>query len=308
MMSKGSQIPRVVLWGSLSRQTAVTLHALLQAEIPVQGLIVAGNPLQHPIPSAVPFAIWHTDPFTIARRRNIPIITLNRRSKLHELTHTTQLSGELGLVSCFPWKLPKEVVASYPGGMLNIHPSPLPAYRGPAPLFWQYRDGCLKTGVALHEVTEQLDSGPLLAQVSCTLPLAFPGDRLEAWLAWYGVGLLLWVLRGERTVYTAPAESVSSGWAPLPGPAQSTIDWTWSCWRAAHFLAGVLPLGYNVTIVDRDGQNWLVERFLAWSSHPLVPHKGSSTIVSLEFADGYLTVQARPLYSVERPRRSVRRQ
>ncbi len=307
-MSKSSRLPRVVLWGSLSRQTAVTLHALLQAEIPVQGLIVAGAPLQHPIGSAVPLAIWHTDPYAIARRKNIPIVTINRRSELYELTHTTQLSAELGLVSCFPWKLPKEVAASYPRGMLNIHPSPLPAYRGPAPLFWQYRDGCLTTGVTLHCITEQLDSGPLLAQVHCTLPLAFPGDRLEAWLAWYGVGLLLRVLRGERTAHMTPAESVSSRWAPLPGPEESTIDWTWSCWRAAHFLAGVLPLGYNVTICDRHGQNWHVERFLAWSAHPLVPSRGSSTIVSLEFADGYLTVQARPLYSVERPRRSVRRQ
>ncbi|MFN3337276.1 MAG: formyltransferase family protein [Thermomicrobium sp.] len=307
-MSKPSRFPRVVLWGSVSRQTAVTLLALLQAKIPVQGLIVAGTPLQHPIPSAVPLTPWHANPYIIASRSNIPIVTINRRSTLYELTNDTQLFAELGLVSCFPWKLPKELVASYPRGMLNIHPSPLPAYRGPAPLFWQYRDGCLVTGVTLHSITEQLDSGPLLAQVRCTLPLAFPGDRLEAWLAWYGVGLLLQVLREEHLARTALATSVSPGWAPLPGPEESTIDWTWSCWRAAHFLAGVVPLGYNVTICDRHGQNWHVERFLTWSSRPLAPSQGSARVVSLEFADGYLTVQARSLYSVERPRRSVRRQ
>ena len=29
----------------------------------------------------------------------------------------------------------------FPGGVINLHPSRLPAYRGPDPLFWQFRDG-----------------------------------------------------------------------------------------------------------------------------------------------------------------------
>ncbi len=307
-MSKPSRLPSVALWGSLSRQTAVTLQALLQAEIPVRSLIIAGVPGHHPTPLAVPLAAWHADPAEIARRSGIPIVSIERRRQLQECIRITRLTAELGLVSCFPWKLPPDAMDAYPQGILNIHPSPLPAYRGPAPLFWQYRDGHLTTGVTIHHITEELDSGPLLAQVHVNLPLAFPGDRLEAWLAWYGVGLLLRILRTESLGSSIAAEPRRPCWAPIPNLDELTIDWTWSCWRAAHFLAGVLPLGYSVTIHDRHGQSWYVERFLGWSSRPLVPKQGASTMVSLEFIDGYLTVQTRRLYSVERARRSVRLQ
>jgi methionyl-tRNA formyltransferase len=42
---------------------------------------------------------------------------------------------------------------------LNLHPSLLPAYRGPAPLFWMARQGETQAGVTLHFLDEGLDTG-----------------------------------------------------------------------------------------------------------------------------------------------------
>ncbi len=47
-------------------------------------------------------------------------------------------------------------------GCFNIHPSLLPRYRGPNPLFWQLRLGERHTGVTVHRVSAQLDCGDIV--------------------------------------------------------------------------------------------------------------------------------------------------
>jgi methionyl-tRNA formyltransferase len=85
------------------------------------------------------------------------------------IEHLKELRVEL-LVVCVCKNILKAKVLGLPNlKIINIHPSILPSYRGPAPTFWMLRNGEKKTGATIHLVTEQIDAGPILDQF--TLPL-----------------------------------------------------------------------------------------------------------------------------------------
>jgi methionyl-tRNA formyltransferase len=69
------------------------------------------------------------------------------------------------LVFGFNWRLSREVLALPRLGVLNVHPSALPKYRGPAPVLWAIRNGDASMGITVHRMTERIDAGPVLAKV-----------------------------------------------------------------------------------------------------------------------------------------------
>ncbi|MFJ4629420.1 methionyl-tRNA formyltransferase [Streptomyces sp. NPDC088847] len=72
----------------------------------------------------------------------------------------------LDLLVCygFSWRLPRSVLQIPRYGVLNIHSSLLPKYRGPAPVLWAIRNGDTHLGVTVHRMDEAFDTGPVLAQ------------------------------------------------------------------------------------------------------------------------------------------------
>jgi len=76
-------------------------------------------------------------------------------------THHAELLLSVG----YPKILPPSVLAAPPRGGLNVHPSLLPRYRGPSPVFWQVASGETQTGVTVHRLTASPDEGPILSQV-----------------------------------------------------------------------------------------------------------------------------------------------
>lgn len=67
------------------------------------------------------------------------------------------------LVVGFGAILKQKVLDTVAGQVLNIHPSLLPLYRGPAPVVQTILDGATETGVSLMEIDAKMDHGPLLA-------------------------------------------------------------------------------------------------------------------------------------------------
>jgi methionyl-tRNA formyltransferase len=76
------------------------------------------------------------------------------------VTHTAELLLSIG----YPRILPRSVLETLPRGGVNVHPSMLPRYRGPSPVFWQVRVGEVRGGITIHRMTPQLDLGPILSQ------------------------------------------------------------------------------------------------------------------------------------------------
>ena len=60
--------------------------------------------------------------------------------------------------------IPKKIVDSYRGKMINIHHGFLPAFKGSQPYHQAWERGVKIIGATAHYVTEQLDEGPIIAQ------------------------------------------------------------------------------------------------------------------------------------------------
>ncbi|WP_420325189.1 phosphoribosylglycinamide formyltransferase [Mameliella sp.] len=91
-------------------------------------------------------------------------------------------------------------VTPWEGRMLNIHPSLLPKYRGLNTHARAIEAGDTEAGCTVHEVTPELDDGPILGQARVPI---LPGDRAEA--------LAERVLRMEHQLYPAVLRRFAAG-------------------------------------------------------------------------------------------------
>ena len=70
----------------------------------------------------------------------------------------------------------KKFVESFPGRIINLHPSLLPKYKGLHAIEQAIKAGDTETGCSVHFVTEELDSGAVIKQQ--VVPI-LPGDTVE---------------------------------------------------------------------------------------------------------------------------------
>ena len=87
------------------------------------------------------------------------------------------------------------LVQAFPGRILNIHPSLLPAYRGVAPVERQLRAGAAHTGVSVHAMVDAFDAGPVLAQTRVALSPDATVGHVEQVLAALGGRLVAALVR-----------------------------------------------------------------------------------------------------------------
>jgi methionyl-tRNA formyltransferase len=216
-MARAASEPVRTIWlGMRCDYTRETLEGALAAGgvVPVMIVLPRGpRPLGAGWPEP-PFDRW-------LRERGIAVLEVARLAgeDLDRVIAAIQGGGiALGVAACFPWKAPASLRASLPGGVLNIHPSLLPALRGPEPVLHTLRLGLAESGVTVHLMDDGWDSGPVLAQERVTVPPGIDAVSLEADLARRGGRLLAelaprW-LAGD--VEPTPQDHAAATWAPSP--------------------------------------------------------------------------------------------
>lgn len=75
-----------------------------------------------------------------------------------------KLGADLGVVADFGIILPKKILDIFPYGVINVHPSLLPKYRGSTPVQTAILNGETKTGITIIKVDEKMDHGPIIYQ------------------------------------------------------------------------------------------------------------------------------------------------
>lgn len=93
----------------------------------------------------------------------IPYLSVKNKDELKSLI-INHKSLSLGVVADFGVIIPKEILNLFPKGILNIHPSLLPKYRGSTPVQTAILNGDKKTGVTIIKLDEHVDHGPIMAQ------------------------------------------------------------------------------------------------------------------------------------------------
>jgi len=91
------------------------------------------------------------------------------------------LAPDLILSFTFPHRLPLEIIASARLAAVNLHPTPLPRYRGPNPLRMIY-DGSPTLGATLHYLESEFDTGAILSLAEGPMPDVLTTDSVyRAW-------------------------------------------------------------------------------------------------------------------------------
>ena len=97
------------------------------------------------------------------------------------------LDARLGLVVAFGQKLGPGLLASLPGGFINLHASLLPKLRGAAPISWAILRGEQQTGCTVFRVVERMDAGPVLTARSTEIKPEETAGELHDRLAEIGI-------------------------------------------------------------------------------------------------------------------------
>jgi methionyl-tRNA formyltransferase len=137
-----------------------------------------------------------------------------------------QLGGEIGFSCAFGYLLPPAVLAVFPGGVVNLHFSLLPAYRGPAPVQRALLDGVTTTGVCTFMIDEGMDTGPLLLAAEVAVAPDDDAGSLTARLAEVGARLAVETLDALEagTVTPRPQPEAGVSLAPKVRPGDARLD------------------------------------------------------------------------------------
>ncbi len=99
-----------------------------------------------------------------AFKLSIPVIKPKTLRDQATLDHISQLKPNLGILVSYGKVLPDELLHIPTHGILNIHPSLLPLYRGPSPIQTAILNGDTKTGTTIMLLDQQIDHGPIVCQ------------------------------------------------------------------------------------------------------------------------------------------------
>lgn len=128
------------------------------------------------------------------KAKKIEYISVRKSADLISLYQVSQAMGSVGVVADFGLILPKQTLDSFPLGVLNIHPSLLPLYRGPSPVQATILNGERETGVTIIKLDKYVDHGPILGQIREVVKTTDTAKTLYERLFGLGATLLAKVL------------------------------------------------------------------------------------------------------------------
>jgi methionyl-tRNA formyltransferase len=153
------------------------------------------------------------------------------------------MSLDLGVVAAYGKILPDGLLATPRLGMINVHASLLPEYRGAAPVHRAVIDGRSETGITIMRVVRELDAGPMFARVTRPIGPDETSGEVEHALARMGGDLLLAIVEqlAAGTASEQPQDHERATYAHKLTKAEGTIDWALSAARIHDLVRGLQP-------------------------------------------------------------------
>jgi methionyl-tRNA formyltransferase len=130
----------------------------------------------------------------LALAHGIPVTQPDRLRTPDFLERLAAASADIGVVAAYGRILPEVVLQTPRLGLINVHASLLPRYRGAAPVHRAVIAGETTTGVTIMRVVRELDAGPMLAKAEYTIDPDATSDMVEDALARLGADLLVDVI------------------------------------------------------------------------------------------------------------------
>ena len=181
--TSGINIPPIVFFGT-EDHSLIALKALVEADYPIAAVVTKGDtPKGRGKKIAAPVVK------TFAAQSGIPVW---QPAKLKDITSDIkQLENPIGVLVSFGKIIPQSILDLFTPGIINVHPSLLPLYRGPSPIESAIANRDNKTGVTIMKLEAAMDAGPIYVQVPYALDFTETKPELYNTLFTLGANLLV---------------------------------------------------------------------------------------------------------------------
>src|SRR5688572_27039039 len=161
----------------------------------------------------------------------------------------TALRADIGVVAAYGKILPDWLLATIPRGLINVHASLLPKYRGASPIHRAIIAGEHETGVTIMRVVKALDAGPMISAVRVAIGPDDTTTTLESLLAIRGAELLVTTLDAIEagTARETPQNESEATYAAKLTKDEGLIDWSWPADRLHNLVRGLWPWPHAFT-------------------------------------------------------------
>ena len=119
---------------------------------------------QPPRPTGRKKEIEYSAVDTWAHKKNLKLNNQDLKIKIiHKPIDVLNVEADVGILASYGQILSNEVIKHFPHGIVNIHPSLLPRYRGASPVQAAIASGNTETGVTFMKMDEKMDHGPIIS-------------------------------------------------------------------------------------------------------------------------------------------------
>jgi len=166
----------------------------------------------------------------IALENNIPVWQPLKMVEIAESIEALNTSGEkpTGVLVSYGKIIPQSIIDLFEPGIINVHPSLLPKYRGPSPVESAILHGDTETGVSIMQLSAAMDAGPVYKQVFFSLNDTETAPELEQKLAALGAQELVTILPSimNGALQPEPQDDSIASYCKLLSKDDSILDLT----------------------------------------------------------------------------------
>jgi len=159
---------------------------------------------------------------------DLPLMQPESLRQEEVIAEIRELQPQVIVVAAYGQIIRPQVLSIPPSGVINVHPSLLPKYRGASPIAGALLAGEEKTGVTIMLMDEGMDTGPILAQISIKIRPEDTTSSLVERLARMGADLLLETLPRwlEGQIKPQPQDNARATYTKPIAKKDGLIDWS----------------------------------------------------------------------------------
>jgi methionyl-tRNA formyltransferase len=189
---------------------------------------------------------------SVAIEHGLPVLQPDRLLDPEFVETFGSWKPDLGVVVAYGKLIPDAVLRLPRLGMINLHASLLPKYRGAAPVHRAIIDGQQETGVTIMRVAKALDAGNMLAKARRPIGQDESSDEVESDLAVLGAPLLVGVVdRMERgDIVEESQDGSASTYAAKLTKEEGLIDWSATAAAIHNRVRGLHPWPHAYTYLE----------------------------------------------------------
>lgn len=159
-----------------------------------------------------------------AQTHNIPVWQPKKLADIAD--DIKQFDSPVGVLVSYGKIIPQTIIDLFTPGIINVHPSLLPMYRGPSPIESAIKNRDAKTGVTIMQLSKAMDAGPIYFQAPYALDQTETRPELYATLGVLGANILVqqlpFILDGS--LQPTPQDHAHATYCSLLSKEDSTLD------------------------------------------------------------------------------------